>query len=222
MKFIRVYLFKILIAVCSLGGVIISFFTAQQDGYSIWHKRLLYFTVQSNVWIGLTTLFLLLVLIFAKRSVKTIRTLYFLKFIFSVSITVTAIVFFCLLAPFADESYHIWTLSGFLTHLFAPLFSIIDLFIDGYKLKAKPLIVFASTLPPIAYGTVCAIFTCLNVDFGRGDNYPYIFMNHFSSAGLFGFSSELPFLGSAYWIVFITLITASIGFFYYKLKNKNR
>lgn len=222
MKFFRVYLFKILIVFCSLGGVIISFFTAQNDGYSAWHKRLLYFTGQSNIWIGLTTLLLLLVLIALKNKLKLKRALYFLKYLFTVSITITAIVFFCLLAPFADKSYHIWSLSGFLTHLFSPLFSITDLFLDKYKLELNYKIAFICVAPPFIYVIISAILSLFNIDFGRGDNYPYIFMNHFSPAGLFGFSHELPFIGSVYWITFLALITAAVGLAYYKIKNKQK
>ena len=221
MKFFRVYLFKILIVASSLGGVLISFFTARADGYSHWYDRLLYFTGQSNIWIGVTTLLLLSVLIFAKKkNDKLVGALYILKFVFSVSITITAIVFFCLLAPFADESYHIWSVSGFMTHLFSPLFSIIDLFCDDYNLNFTSKIVFASVIPPFIYVLVSAVLTYLNVDFGRGDNYPYIFMNFLSPAGLFGFSKELPLFGSAYWILLLALITATVGLIYYRIKIK--
>ena len=222
MRFLKVYLLKILIVISSLGGVLISLLTAQQEGYSHWHKSLLYFTGQSNLWIGLTTLALLITLLFFRRKIKVVRALYFLKFVFTVSITVTAIVFFCFLAPFADESYHIWSVSGFLTHLFSPLFSVIDLFTDDYKLKLKSKIVFASIIPPLIYVIISAILTCLNVDFGRGDNYPYIFMDLFSPAGLFGFSKEPPIFGAVYWILFFALITATVGLTYYQIKSKRQ
>ena len=64
---------------------------AQKDGYSGWSKRLMYFTGQSNLWIGFTQVFLVTALL-SKRE-KYLEKLYFLRYIFTVAITVTGIVF---------------------------------------------------------------------------------------------------------------------------------
>ncbi len=211
------FLLKILTAFCSVGGVSISLINAKKDGISHWSKRLLYFTAQSNIWIGLTVL-LIIFGILLKFSPKVMEKLYILKYIFTVSITVTAIVFFFFLAPFADKSYHIWTFSGFLTHLFSPLFAITDYFIDKNKIAFNKKSVLYSIIPPLIYVLGCFLLTSLNVDFGRGENFPYFFMNILSPAGFFGFSNRPPILGSFYWITVLSLITLLLGLFYKKTK----
>jgi len=214
-------LLKILTVISSIGGLIISLINAKFDGYSHWSKRLLYFTAQSNVWIGVTFLVLIFFpLLKIKNSAVWKNRLYVLKYIFTVSITVTGLVFCFLLAPFADESYHVWSVSGFLTHVFSPVFAIADFFIDDYKIPLLHKQTYLSVIPPALYVLTSAILTAVNFDFGRGDNYPYFFMNYFSPAGLFGFSNVSPFfVGSFYWILALALITFFLGKLYQKLKT---
>lgn len=206
---------KILTVISSLGGLIISLTTAKFDGYSHWTKRLAYFTAQSNIWIGIT----FLAVLFTKNSNAKIKNaLYLMKYAFTVSITMTGLVFLSFLAPFADESYHVWSISGCLTHVFSPIFAIADFFIDDYKIPIKGKRTFIAVIPPALYVGVSAILTALNFDFGRGDAYPYFFMNYLSPAGVFGFSKTYPFfIGYFYWIAALALITALIGIFYSKL-----
>lgn len=214
------FLLKILTIFCSLGGVIISLINAKYDGYSHWSKRLTYFTAQSNIWLGLTFISLLISnAIKVKYKIKNF--LYLLKFAFTVSITVTAIVFCSFLAPFADESYHVWSISGFLTHVFAPLFAIVDFFYDDYKIPLTNKRAYIAIIPPALYVLACAFLTAFNFDFGRGYAYPYFFMNYLSPTGFFGFSKEPPFfVGYFYWIILFALITYSLAILYTHLKLK--
>ena len=215
------YFLKILIIFCSLGGVLISFFRAQKDGFSTWYKRTMYFTAQSNLWIGLTTLIMLVfALLNFNKNGNLLQTLFTLKYIFTVSITMTAIVFFALLIPFADKSFHIYSLSSFLTHVFSPLFSILDwIFFDKPSKNKKTPLPFV-ILPPLFYTTVSFILSALKVDFGRGVKYPYIFLSYTSPAGIFGFSKEQPVLGLFYWILILSALTLLVGFILLKIKTK--
>ena len=198
---------KLLTATTALGGVLLSLLQANRDGYSHWTRRLLYFTAQSNIWIGVTCL----ILAFAPLlhfSHTWLRRLYVLKYVFTVSITITCLVFCTLLAPFADESYHLWVLSGYLTHVFSPVFAIADFFLDEYPLQLQTRHLFYSIVPPLIYFLMTAVCNGLNIDFGHGDPYPYYFLHFRSPAGIFGFSNQAPFfIGSFYWILlFIALI----------------
>ena len=207
---------KSLVIIFSLAGVVLCCINAQRDGYSDWSKRLLYFTNLSNVWIGVLFIFMLFLPLIKNAKEKLVNCVYVLKFIFTVSITITGFVFCFLLAPFAgNDGYNAWTLSSFMTHVFAPLLSIIDYFVDegqceiGYK---KSLL---CTLPPLAYLIFATILHYANVDFGRGDTYPYFFLNHSSPMGIFGVGGEPPFvIGSFYWIIIFLLMVLSFGFGY--------
>ena len=76
------YIFKCLTVIFSLGGVLLSFLTAKEEGYFPWYTRLFYFTAQSNIWIGLTFLTILIVNFFFPRARRFKDKLYFLKFVF--------------------------------------------------------------------------------------------------------------------------------------------
>ena len=51
---------KYIIVFSALGGTVYGLFTATGDGYSHWSKRLLYFTTQSNVWVGIIYLIIII------------------------------------------------------------------------------------------------------------------------------------------------------------------
>lgn len=215
---ILLFILKLLTVVSSIGGVLISLFNAKLDGYSVWYKRTYYFTAQSNVWLGLTFLIILI-----NRSNRLKDKLYILKFIFTVSISVTAIVFCTILAPFADQSYHVWSLSGILTHVVSPTTALTDYFLDDYKIKFKKHTPFLAVLPPLIYLVCVSIMHLLNVDFGRGQTFPYFFLNFSSPAGIFGFSKGPPFyIGVFYWVIILSLFVLFISFTFSKIKNRKK
>jgi hypothetical protein len=217
------YGLKVAILLSALGGVVLSLFYAERDGYSHWSKRLLYFTGLSNVWIGICVLIILIA-----PFVKALNTdfgkdmLYVLRYIFTVSIAVTGIVYCFILAPFATEGeFNPWTLSNVLTHVVAPVLALADFFIDEYKLRlTKEHIVFTA-IPPLMYFVFSSILNLLSVDCGRGEDYPYFFLNLKSPAGIFGFSDTPPFvIGSFYWILLFLFMVYSIAFPLALVNNK--
>lgn len=208
------FIAKVAIIICSLGGVILSFFYADIDGYSHWAARLMYFTGLSNVWIGICVAVVLISpYIKGLSSENGKRRLYILRYIFTVSITVTGIVYCFILAPFADKGGFVpWTLPSVLTHVLAPLLCIVDFFLDEYKIRLNRAHIALCAIPPLSYFAFAGILNILDVDFGRGDTYPYFFLNLKSPAGIFGFSDTPPFvLGSFYWILLFLLIIFTIA-----------
>lgn len=211
-------LLKGLTVLTSLGGLLISIFESEAHGYSHWSKRFLYFTAQSNVWIGGTMFAFLVCALF---RIKPPAFLYALKYIFTVSITVTFLVFTCLLGPFGEASYHLWAFSSWLTHIFAPAFAVADFFVDREKIPLRGGQVWICLIPPLAYSAAVVLLELLNVDFGRGLIYPYFFMDIRSPVGLFGFSNELPyFAGTFYWFFALALIVWGIGALYLRLHER--
>ena len=211
------YLLKCFTVLSAFGGLFISFLESQSHGYSHWSKRFLYFTAQSNIWIGATMLALILYPLLAK---KTPVFLYILKYIFTVSITLTFLVFTCLLGPFGDKSYHLWAFSSWLTHIFSPIFAIADFFVDEEKIPLTRGQVWVCVLPPLFYSISTITLEAFQVDFGRGVSYPYFFMDYRSSVGLFGFSRELPyFAGTFYWLALLCALILGIGWIYLHLRT---
>lgn len=212
-------LLKLLTAGSALGGVFISFLQATFDGYGHWSKRLLYFTGQSNIWIGLTCLVLAFAHLF-HFSQRTVHVLYLLKYVFTVSITITGLVFGTLLAPFADESYHLFSLSSWLTHICSPAFALADFFVDDFPFPLTRRHLSYAVIPPLFYFLSTMLFSGLRVDFGRGEFYPYYFFNFRSPAGFFGFSSQAPFfIGSVYWVLLFIGLIYAIAFILAKLRS---
>lgn len=205
-----------LIFASSFVGILLACIFAKRDGYTHWGTRFLYFTQQSNIWIGVTSLALAIVKLKGGASQKTKKVLGILKYIFTVSITVTGIIFCTLLAPFAD--FNIWSFSSILTHIVVPALSIVDFFTDKQLIKLEKRNVHLSILPPAAYFVVASILCLLKVDFGRGDPFPYFFMDFYSEVGLFGFIAKWPpQIGAFYWFVFLSAFVYGLGFLYYKL-----
>ena len=176
-------------------GIVLGMVYYREDGYSHPAKRLLYFTTQSNLWIAFTSVALLILprTRFFKRE-KVVAALFLLKFIFTVSIAVTGVVFCTLLAPFADENYRPWTFYSLCTHVIVPGLALIDYFLDDMPVLLSRQRVCYSVLPPLAYFLFSIILGAANVDFGRGDPF-----------------TPLPALGTVYWIVILSGFILGLG-----------
>ena len=209
---------KISTIICSLAGIIICLITAKFDGYSHPTKRLLYFTNQSNIWV-LIVMILSLIPYFSK-SVFDEQSLYEARYIFTISITLTGVFFCCFLGPFADKSYHAFSVSGVLLHIFVPLFSIVDFLVEKRRFLITKKVALCSLLPPLIYLTITSVLFFFKVDFGRGENFPYFFFNYFSPAGIFGFSNLSPyFIGSFYWLILLFVLLVVFAFLLKKINN---
>lgn len=214
------------VLVLSFSGVIWSFFNAEADGYSHWTKRLLYFTSQSNIWVALSMLAILVVsLTSLSKRARLKNFLYILKYVFTVSITLTGFIFCVVLAPgAAKDNYNAWSGASIMTHVLVPVLTIVDFFLDTYRVSLKKRHMFLTAVPPFIYMIFATVLVLMRVDFGRGDAFPYFFFNYYSPAGFFGFSDEMPYiLGSFYWIIFMFLLIVGVGALYrrlYSLKKK--
>ena len=184
------FILKTAVLVSASLGIILSIITAKRDGYSHWTRRMMYFTAQSNVFVAGT--YLLIIISIAKGSKnKTMRFIYIIKYLCTVSISLTGIVFCALLAPFSDESYTPWTIPNVLTHVLTPTLTIADHFLDKSNIALRLKHVLLSPIPPLSYFIFSGVLSSFNIDFGRGVSYPYFFLNFNSPAGFFGFSKTV-------------------------------
>ena len=209
-------IFNVLIFVFATLGFFLSCYFARRDGYSHWATRLLYFTQQSNLWIGITSLIFAVMLL--KNNVRESRwkAISLFKYIFTVSITITGIIFCSILAPFAEHD--IWTFASVLTHVIVPLLSVFDFFTNRHIVKTDKKYMWSTIIPPLFYFIFAGILCVLKVDFGRGEPYPYFFMNFYSEVGLFGLIAEWPpQIGSFYWVLFFLAFIYGLSIVYRKL-----
>ena len=211
------------IALATFAGVLLSMIFAQRDGYSHWGRRLLYFTQQSNIWIGVTCLvFAIFSLIEIRRGKPCVkRYVYVLKYIFTVSITITGIIFCCLLAPFAD--YDVWSTGSVLVHVVSPILAIVDFCLCETEFALSKGHIFLTLVPLLLYFIVASVLGLVGVDFGRGVPYPYVFMNYNSKEGWFGITNDgVPKVGSAYWLLLIIGMVLFFAWLYYYVKKKQQ
>lgn len=217
------YAVKGMIFLCAVVGLILNLVYAEADGYSSPSKRLLYFTNQSNIWVGALSAFIVISDLISKRNGTNFKKLWIdvLKLAFTVSITITGVVFCALLAPNAGPDYNPWTPASFLVHVATPVLAIADFFIERNDVLFKKRHAFISLIPLIYYFIFCLILYLLKVDFGRGDPFPYFFLNFGSPAGIFGFSDIFPYkIGTFYWLVLIFLFALSIAALYIYVYNR--
>lgn len=219
-NFNYVVFFELLATFCSLIGVLISLINAEIDGYSIWASRLLYFTAQSNVWLLITfTILLLYRRIYQKVSTYMLS----IKIVAVTQITMTCLVYCLILAPFAPKNFNTWSLHNIFTHVLSPLFAIASLLFEKTKTKIRKTTVILCLIPPIIYIVLSALFSNLNLPFGKGANFPYFFMNHHSPSGIFGFYDKFPYyIGSFYWICTFTIIIVFISLLLIKIINSRQ
>lgn len=211
---------KILIGLSAFLGLILACVFAERDGYSAWYKRLYYFTQMSNVWIGATCLFMVF---YNWKNQKVNKVIYCLKFIFTVCIAITGVVYCTLLAPFAGEDYNAWTFGSILSHVLTPVLSVADFFVDDYNANYKKRYVLYSLIPLIFYMAFSLILGAFNVDFGRGDTYPYFFLDFKSEVGFFGYKAgNPPKLGSMYFIILFLFCILGVAYLLFALKNKKK
>ena len=203
---------KYLIVLSSFGSTILGLFTATNDGYSSWHKRLTYFTTQSNIWIGIIYS-ILIICSFSKTNEKFKDTLYYCKFYFTVSIAMTGVVFCFFLGPLADQSYHPWSFYSIIAHAVTPLIAVVEFYLDGYEYSFSFRHVIGALIIPLIYYSLAIILCLAKFDFGRGEPYPYFFLDVYSSAGFFGFSNaSLQKIGTLWWILIFALVMLVISF----------
>lgn len=180
------------------------------------YRALLFFTTQSNVWIGVTCS-VGIALMLTKTPPN--NWMYLLKLIFTVSITLTGVVYCTMLAPFLGaEAY---TFSSTLLHVVVPVVSVVDFFVyDCHVVYSKCACLFG-TIPPFYYLIFAGIGYALNWDFGYGgQNFPYFFLNWGSPAGAFGFASESPYIGVVYYVLVLLVFVVGIGALYVALANR--
>lgn len=207
-------------AVCLnfLAILIVGAFT---ESYSEASKRLLFFTAQSNIWVAWTFIFLVFFPLIKRDNDIWEKRIYTLKYIFTVSITLTGIVFCCFLAPFAKPSDKPWTPYGILSHVIAPALCIVDYYIDDYRYDFNLKTLLFPLIPPFAY-LIFVIPLCLaGFNFGHGKPYPYFFLNFHSNTNFFSISfRSVTASGGFFWIVLLFFITVGLSAFYLITKHK--
>ena len=198
---------KIIVIISAVTGTLISAL-AGSDDFMGGRYVFMYFTIQSNIALAAICL-AGLVMMLKNRRFSDIW--YVVKFAGTISITLTGAVFCFVLAPTMKDAFN---LQNILTHIVVPLASVIDFFVTGIQSRIKKINSLWVTVPPLLYAGYAGIGYVNNWQFATGYNYPYFFLNWGSPAGAFGFTKDLPYMGTAWWMIFLLIALIIVGLIY--------
>lgn len=193
-----------------------------------------FFTNLSNIFIDLV----LLVFIFFDIKLLTSKgkqdyrsnPAYITKYVATISITLTFLIYLTLLAPTNENGFFYAYLNNgagsLCVHMVGPVLAIIDFLLFDYGYVSSKKHAFFATIPPLAYVAFVVILSSLGVRWGT-KYAPYNFLNFGAPTGWFGFdisllSSETLGIGVFYMIIVLFIIFCGIGMFFLWLKDRRR
>ncbi len=206
-------LLKVIVSLSAILGTFLSAY-AGRNSFMGGSRVFMYFTIQSNIAMALISIIGLCRLL---RNDSIGKIWYTIKFVGTVSITLTGIVFCFVLAPTMGGAA--WNVQNILTHVVVPLLSVIDFFVVSSVNRIKKGNVLYVIIPPLLYALYAGIGYLRGWQFAEGMSYPYFFLNWGSKAGAFGFTKELPFMGTAWWILALLIFLILVGCCYLVLAD---
>ena len=202
------YILKTIVIVCAILGTVLSALGGR-NAFMGGKVVFMYFTIQSNIAIALICAIGLWLMLSGKPYYRWWQVV---KLVGTISITLTGTVFCFILAPTMGS--RAWNVQNILTHVVVPLAAIIDFFVTGVISDIKKSSVLYVMLPPLAYVVYAGIGYVQGWEFAKGVHYPYFFLNWGSPAGVFGFSRQLPFMGTGWWIILLLALLILVSLLY--------
>lgn len=192
---------------------------------------LTYFTNLSNIFMDIMLGWFLLQDIAALKADRTparSNTAYRVKFLATVSITLTFLVFMLILAPNTPGGF--WGAyfrngaGSFGVHFLNPLLAIIDFCICDHEFKSTGKDAFFGVIPPLCYVAFILVLSSLGLRWGKNMYAPYNFLNYGAKTGWFGFDlstmgAESFGVGVFYMIVVLVLIFIGLGRLFLLIKD---
>ncbi|MBP5652634.1 MAG: Pr6Pr family membrane protein [Lachnospiraceae bacterium] len=202
------YILKTVTVLSALIGTFLSYY-AGRHSFMGGSRVFMFFTIQSNIAIAVICAIGCVMMLRGRDAGKVWPVI---KFVGTISITLTGVVFGFVLAPTLGGQA--WNIQNTLTHLVVPVAAVLDFFVVSTAFEIKKRNDLFVIIPPILYAVYAGIGYVRGWQFIEGINYPYFFLNWGSPAGAFGFSNELPFMGTAWWIVALLFFLLAIGYIY--------
>ena len=205
-RIIRIAILSALAIVGILGIV----FTAQSSAFMGGGSVFFFFTVQSNIFIiAMALIFLvneIVVLVTNKGFIN--QTLRHIKYVATVAITVTFLVFFTMLAPLMGVDY-LLSFNNFSLHAIVPILAIIDFIIFDTDINLTYPNSLLATIAPISYVIFVYVGVIFKLQYGENLYYPYFFLDFETN----GFLFEKGF-GIIPWILILLAGICGLGCLY--------
>lgn len=188
-----------------------------------------YFTNLSNIAIDLG---LLASLIYDVLGKEKKNGFYVVKYLLTLSITLTFLVYLCILAPTHEggmlAAYFSNGAASFCVHFITPVLAILDFLLYDYRYESTGVHALYAIIPPLIYvGYVLILGQCFGMRWDGGMMAPYNFINYGAPTGWFGFDLSQAGtytlgIGVAYMIVLLAVIFILLGLLFLYLKNLRR
>lgn len=193
-----------------------------------------YFTNLSNIFLDLVLLLFICcdidLLVSKGRRDRRRNWAYITKYVATISITLTFLIYLTFLAPTNVNGFVYAYLNNgagsLCVHMVGPVLAIADFLLFDYEyISSKKHALFA-TIPPLAYVAFVVILSACGVRWGT-KYAPYNFINFGAPTGWFGFDlsllgSETLGIGVFYMIVVLFVIFSGIGLLFLWLKDRRK
>lgn len=196
-----------IIVLSSFLGLLFTFF----GNNFMSNNSLYYFTIESNIWILMISFIFLIFDIF---KIKIPNFLYIIKYIFTVSITLTFIIFNFVIVPqmlaTSVSLEELFCFSNVALHMVSPLFAVYSFIFFDKELKIKKNYYLFGITMPLLYFIFCIVLSNILVKeiFVMGNTvskFPYFFMNYIEN-GWFNISLDVFKMGTFYWVFIIAIL----------------
>lgn len=201
-------LIKTALVIIGILGIIL---TAQSSAFMGGASVFFFFTVQSNIFIMLIALIFLInevVVLITKKSFIN-QTLLHIKYVATIAITVTFLVFFTMLAPLMGVDY-LLSFNNFSLHAIVPILAIVDFFLFDKDINLTYKTSLFATISPISYVIFVYIGAIFKLQYGENLYYPYFFLNIDTN----GFFFEKGTMGIIPWIIILLGFIIGLGCLY--------
>lgn len=201
---------KSLVVLCVIIGIIFTFIQSEIER----SQQLLYYTVQSNIWVGIIfAVFLIYEIISYRKGGENIipNWLLITKFAVTVAITLTCIVYNFVLYPSSlhtDDPTNPLRVCSLFTHIIVPILAIYDYFKYDHKMKIKKTTFLWGLSTPLYYLPFAIICANLGANFGDGQKFPYFFLDYELNTW---FELGGGKIGVFYWIIMLAIVVALIS-----------
>lgn len=212
----------IFVFLCGLG-LILSLTSKSTDEFMGNGTALNFYTLQSNIWVFILELVLLVLTIIEDvKQISIIKEkMVVLKFVMTVTILVTFIVYWSMLAPYVAQK-NVLALSNVILHAISPILMLVDFLIFDREYTFKKNNIYLTIIPPLYY----LIFAMVRAEvsdtvFTQGSRYPYWFID----IDTFGWLGNINGPGVIYWTILVLIGVEALGFGLYKIyiiSEKNR
>ena len=210
-------LIKAALVIIGTFGIIL---TAQSSTFMGGASVFFFFTVQSNIFIMLIALLFLVnevVQLISKKNLIN-QVLLHIKYVATIGITITFIVFFTMLAPLMGMDY-LLSFKNFSLHAIVPILAIVDFFLFDTDIQLTYKSSLLAAIPPVCYVAFVYIGAFFKIQYAKDLYYPYFFLNIDTN----GFFFEKGTMGVIPWIIILLAFIIGLGCFYcllMKLRQK--